>query len=307
MESRKTLDKIKNIFNPAQRKTIVEYLFIVPFLIGFALLFLYPFIQAFIFSLSQLEVTRYGYQLNFVSLDNYHNALFVHPQYVRILVETIIETIVNTPLIIIFSFFIANILNQKFRGRLFFRLIFFLPLILASGALAVRAQIGEMSMLLEADSVGGETVFLLGSSLRDFFLQLQLPEAMIDYILDAVDQLPAIINSSAIPILIFLAGLQSISASLYEASNIEGATAWDNFWKITFPMVSPLFLPTIVYIFVDSFTAPGNEVMNIVLDGSRGSLGYGLGTAMALIYFFLIGIILFIAMKLVSRNVFYRE
>ncbi|MFW5998582.1 MAG: carbohydrate ABC transporter permease [Halanaerobiaceae bacterium] len=307
MEYQTLLKKInfKNYLSLNQKRTVIAYIFCLPFIIGFMLFFLYPFIQSVIFSLNELQITKTGYELDFVGIENYYKAIMVHPEYTRILTETILQTLADLPAIIIFSFFAASILNQNFRGRTVARMMFFLPVILTSGALARMEQQDYMHQL--AGQGGGEEFSLLGGVVEEILIDLRLPDLMLNYIATAIDYIPEIINGAGIPILIFLAGLQSIPPSLYEAAKVEGSTSWDNFWKITFPMVSPLILTNIVFIIVDSFTSPDNEVIQLILDGTWGSLGYGQSTAMAWMYFIGIAIILAVVIKILSKRVFYQE
>ena len=138
-------------------------------------------------------------------------------------------------------------------------------------------------------------------------MQSGLPPQLVLYVIAAIDQIYDIIISSGVQILIFLAGLQTISPSLYEASNIEGATGWENFWKITFPMVSPLILVNILYSVIDNFTHPANQVMQMIRDIAFFRNEYGLSATLAWIYFLVIFVILTIVMWVISRNVFYQE
>ncbi|MFW5987860.1 MAG: carbohydrate ABC transporter permease [bacterium] len=293
-------------FSLTKRKKYSGYLWISPFLIGFIFVYLAPIIQSIQFSLSEVEVLSHGFQLNFVGFKNFSYAFFVDPEFLRILVETIIEVIAEIPAIIIFSFFLANILNQKFRGRLFFRVIFFLPVILTAGVLY---ELEQNDLMMQAMQYGaeGETEILGEAMARDFLLDLHLPEAFLEYIIALTERIPDIINASAIPILIFLAGLQSIPSSLYEGAKIEGATSWEIFWKITFPLISPLFLTNIIFIIINSFTTPGNELVGHIDNTAWGQGIYGVSVAMSLIYFICIGIILMFLGWVIEKKVVYMD
>ena len=138
-------------------------------------------------------------------------------------------------------------------------------------------------------------------------MDMRLPEGFLAFILQAVNYIPDIIRSSGIQIFIFLAGLQSIPGSLYEAADIEGATSWENFWLITVPLMSPIIVVNIVYTIVASFTAADNQLLSLIRQTSFGGGGYGIGVAMAWVYFLVIGIFLLIVLKIISRWVFYQE
>ncbi|HLV09773.1 MAG TPA: hypothetical protein VKY40_06165 [Halanaerobiales bacterium] len=115
------------------RKIIGGYLFTLPFTLGFIFLFLYPFIQSVIFSLNELILGRSGYDLEFVGLYNYYHALMIDTEFLTTFIETILNMIIDLPLILAFSLFAAVILNQKFKGRWLARIIFFLPVIYGAG------------------------------------------------------------------------------------------------------------------------------------------------------------------------------
>ena len=134
-----------------------------------------------------------------------------------------------------------------------------------------------------------------------------LPVSAINFLASAVNGIYSIIIASGVQILIFLAGLQSISPSLYEASAMEGATAWESFWKITFPMISPLILVNSIYTIIDSFTSETNAIMKDIKATIFDEVKYGLGSAMAWIYFVCIAIILLIVGGIISRHVFYND
>jgi len=296
-----------------KKKALMGYLFVMPFIIGFLTFFLYPFIRSFIFSINRLEVVAEGYRLIPIGLDNYYHALFVDPNFNRILVESVQQMLTSVPSIIIFSFFAANLLNQRFRGRSVARAIFFLPVIMTSGVIIAAERndllqnMIRMSASPETLDAGIGSLAQMGFGFRAILMQSGLPPQLVLYVIAAIDQIYDIIISSGVQILIFLAGLQTISPSLYEASNIEGATGWENFWKITFPMVSPLILVNILYSVIDNFTHPANQVMQMIRDIAFFRNEYGLSATLAWIYFLVIFVILTIVMWVISRNVFYQE
>lgn len=287
------------------QQAIAGYIFVLPFVIGFVFFFLYPFIQAIQFSLSDLKVTPTGYTLTYLGLENYRKALFVHPTFVRNLVGVLGKMCLEVPVIVAFSFFAAVLLSQNFRGRTLARVIFFLPVILGSGIVLRIEQWDLMHSLLETGEADGGGMF--GPQVAEFLTQFRLPEAMVTYIVSAVEQIPTIIRSSGIQIVIFLAGLESIPSSLYEASDIEGASGWENFWMITFPMMTPMILTNVVFSIIDSFTAPSNTVVTMIQEGAFANLGFGQSMAMTIMYFAAIAVVLAVVMRMISKGVFYHD
>lgn len=286
-----------------QKQNYTGYIWVAPFIIGFIFFFLAPMLQSFRFSVSELKFTTDGYELKYVGLENFKYALTVDPNFNQHFTETILGILINIPAVILFSFFIASVLNQEFKGRTLARAIFFLPVILTAGVLH-ELEVEDLMYLTTRDR---GNILLSAAMVRDFFLDMRLPRAIIDYVIIAASNIPQIIEYSAIPILIFLAGLQSVPAHLYECAKIEGATGWEMFWKITFPLVSPLFLTNVIFITVYSFTAPGNSLVGYISSLTWGRGIFGVSVAMSLMYFLAISLILLVVGFILERNVFYME
>lgn len=289
----------------AQKQEISGYLFISPFILGFLLLFLMPLIQSISYSVSELKMGIDGFELVPVQWANYEKALFIDPDFIRTLVESVGQMFFDVPIILIFSFFAATLLNQNFKGRGIVRVIFFLPVIMVSGVIGstnTAAMIRE-SMQMESE----QSAIMMSTALADFLLQMEMSPQFTMYIMKAVDGISDVVVQSGVQILVFLAGLQSIPSSLYESASIEGATAWESFWKITFPMIGSLILVNTVYTIVNSFTSSKNEVIRMIKNVISQNIDYGLASAMSWIYLIVIALIVSIAMVCISKRVFYHE
>ncbi|HHT35881.1 MAG TPA: sugar ABC transporter permease [Firmicutes bacterium] len=289
-----------------QRENVYGYIFILPFVIGFLLFVLAPVIQSVVLSINEVTITQTGFDTTYIGFENYYFALRVHADFLRQLVEVMGIMLLNVFWILVFSFFAALLLNQEFRGRLVFRVIFFLPVVLASGVI-LQLEIQDYMMGVIGGEVQETYSFIDFQALSNFLTYLQVPEKFMEYIALAVDGISSIINASGIQILIFLAGLQSISPSLYEASEVEGATAWENFWLITLPMVSPLILTNIIYTIIDFFTSTSNSLIQLIRNTTFQGAGFGVSAAMSWIYFGAICVILGIVYLIFNRLVFYHD
>ncbi|MFY9443407.1 MAG: sugar ABC transporter permease [Bacillota bacterium] len=298
--------KGRQAFSLAQQKALTGYLFSAPFIIGFILFFLAPFVQAIVFSLNNLKIITGGYELEYIGLENFRYALFVDPDFVRVFAETVVKMLVEVPSIIFFSFFSALLLNQQFKGRLLARTIFFLPVVMASGVILTLESGDYMSNLLEQTNTSAANA-LTGPLLTAFLMQLKLPREMLSYVVTVVEHIPDVIRASGIQILIFLAGLQSIPGTLYEASKVEGATPWQTFWMITMPMMSPMVFANVIYSIIDSFLSSSNQLVRYIRDTAFAGAGFGIGTAMGVMYFAAVTIILLIVARIMSGWVFYHE
>ena len=240
-----------------------------------------------------------------MGLDKYSKVLFSDPNYTEYLGDTLLETLWKTPLVLIFSLFIAVILNQKFKGRALSRAIFFLPVIIATGPVykIINGDMGttgntgadQFSTMFSTDMVG---------SLLEFLGIYGLSDNMSTIISTVTDNIFGIVWSSGIQILLFLAALQNIPPSAKEAAQMEGATAWEYFWKITFPYVSPFILANLIFTVIDSFTSPTNSVMKRIIE-MKNSWAFGEASAMAWIYFLIVLAAIALITAIVNKFIYY--
>lgn len=289
-----------------RRRALLGMFFISPWLIGFIFLFLFPLLQSIRFSFNKLNIVEGGYELTSIGWGNFKNALLINPNFNRILTESIIDVLVTVPLILFFSLFVATLLNQKFRGRLAARAIFFLPVILASGAISAAEASGLINLIGDSNAInemGSAASGISGDYIAMMLLDMGVPRGLVDYLMQAILRIYDIVSSSGVQIIIFLAALQGISSSMYEVAKIEGATAYETFWKITFPMVSPLILTNVIYTIIDSFT--NSTITRTIYTTAFQNLDFGLSAAMAWMYTIVISLILIITGVTISRKVFY--
>lgn len=276
-----------------KRETYTGNLFCLPFIIGIIFFLISPLIQSIMISFGDIDSEK-GYEIIFQGLDNYKKAIGGDPDFLKNLYNSLIEALLYTPLIVIVSFVVANLLKREFPGRTIFRVIFFLPVIFASGVMSQITTDELIANIINPSvSYNGLSGTLSGSQqfISELLLSIDISPKITEYILYAQSNIATILNYSGIQILIFLAALQSISPSLYEASAIEGATAWENFWKITLPMVSPQLLVIIIYTVIERYVNINNGVMSYIYSIGFGDMKFGYSTAMAWIYFLIIGVI----------------
>lgn len=277
--------KKRRVMSYQRRKSMYGYGFISLWLVGTILFFLIPLGKSLWYSFCDVSVEPGALKTQFVGLKNYTVVLNEDPYYTDYLIDTLLETLWKTPLILVFSLFIAVILNQKFRGRTLARAVFFLPVIIATGPV-FRIISGDMESTGNAGAEQFSTMFstdLVGELLQ--FLGIYgISDRTNDFITAVADNIFGIVWSSGIQILLFLAGLQNISKDVREAAQMEGATAWEYFWKIVFPSVSPFILANLIFTVIDSFTNPMNSVMNRIV-AMKNQWEFGGASAMAWVYF----------------------
>ncbi len=284
--------KHKSRMTLARRSAWTGRLFALPFYLGFLFFFFTPLTQSLSFVFNTVKVDVGEYVTTPVGLDNLTYIFKLDKDFGTNLLESMGQLAWQLPVIIIASLFFALLLNQKFIGRTFARAVFFLPVIVASGVvITIIKGDAVASSMMSGNVVNDGGAIFQSSALQDLLVRAGLNSSLINLFTTISNSLFDILWKTGMQMIIFLAGLQSISPSLYEASAMEGATAWDNFWMISLPMLAPMLLVNIVYTVVDSFTSNSNPVMNQVMQQiSNVRLHYA--AAMAWVYFLLIAVVL---------------
>ncbi len=276
-------------------------MFISPWIIGIVVFFGLPLILSVMYSFSKVSVTENGMHLDFLGLEHYKYLLNEDPDYTTMLSDALSSFVYKLPLIVILSLILALMLNQNFKGRIFFRALFFLPVIIATGPvmnLIFRTTTEDLTTA--ASSVAGGVVS--ADSIISF---LSLPEDFAKSVTDIVNNIFNLIWNCGIQIILYISGLQTIPGTIYEASHVEGATKWEQFWFITFPMLGHVSLLVIVFTMVDLFTDSRVKLVSNI--STRMSAGNYDETSAALWMYFAIiiaimGILLFLYNKLLLKK-----
>ncbi len=311
--------KIKTTKIPYEKKKgLYGYGFIALWFIGTLWLFIIPVLTSLWYSLCdtkllakadalEMGMTSAGIYTEWNGFKNFVNAFTVDTEFLPKLGSSLGEILPNTLVIMIFSLFIAVILNQKFRGRTLARAIFFLPVLIATGPV-ISVINGDMTSQGISDASQFSTLFKtdLVTELMEFIGIYNINQTFTDVIKNITSDVLNLVWNSGIQILIFLSALQTIPPSAKEAASIEGATAWEFFWKITFPYISPMILSNLVYTVIDAFVSTDNEVMKYVLKQS-GNWEYGYAAALAWIYFAIVGACLGLICVIINRFVYYEN
>ncbi|MBP3388520.1 MAG: sugar ABC transporter permease, partial [Clostridia bacterium] len=285
---------------------------LIPWLIGFLMFFLYPFLHSVVLSLQKVTfLPGGGFSTEFIGLENYITALTRDEKFLPMAGGSVVDLFVSVPVCLVFSFFVAVLLRQNFRGNGIVKAIFFLPVILGTGVFlsVTTATSGVSGMALDSamqEGVGSMSM-LQSMNLVNILQDIGIPASITEYITGPVDRIYSVISLSGVQIFIFLAGLNSITPSVYEAAYIEGASGWVAFWKITFPMVSPSIVVNVVYSLIDNFTMSTNETMDYIFDTAFTSFDYGLSSAMSWLYCLVLAILVGVSMLLISKRVVYQS
>ena len=294
--------------NMKRRDSLCGLFFVSLFIIGLVMIYLPANATSLRYSVSKVDA---NFNTTFVGLANFHDLLFKDPTYFRQMLESLGSTLLTTGIIIIYALFVSSLLNKNLPGRALFRALLFLPVVTSAGIIgvvqgfdassALGGQIGESGNQLIAGGLFSDF------ALEEYIVALNLSPGLSNVVVGVINNFYDIITRSGVQLVIFLAGLQTISPAVYESAYVEGATGWETFWKITLPCISPLIIVNVVYTFIDSFTNPNNEVMNRILNNIVQDINYDIAAAMAWIYFAVIGVMLVVILAILSRFTFYED
>ncbi|MBR1470208.1 MAG: sugar ABC transporter permease [Lachnospiraceae bacterium] len=295
-----------------QRRNRKGYLFILPWLVGFVLFYVRSIFMTLQFSFNDLsmDAASGGYKLDWVGLQNFRDAFAAHPTFKQVLTTSVLDMVIDVPLIIFFSLFMAMLLNKEFPGRGLVRAIFFLPVLMNAGAITAALDLsaammngGVSGQAAEAAQTTGDSVAFNVNYLIDMFVSFGIPEKLLDYMVTAVERINDIIRASGVQIIIFIAALQSIPSSLYEVAKIEGATTYETFWKVTFPMVMPHIITNVVYTIVDSYAV--SDVVDLAYSTAFTNFNYGLSAVFSLVSSIVTCLILVLVVSFIQKRTFY--
>jgi len=283
-----------------RKRNAYGYLFTLPWALGFLCFFISPFVQTILYSFFKVDLFDQRINMEFSGLAFFRDFIGesrVDVSFLPNLFESVSDVIINLPIIIIFSLFAATLIHKKFPGVTVVHVIFFLSIIFGSGLFINMQQDNSVGL-------GSGFYTIQVSDFTDLVWQVGGIFPFFDTMLGLVDRLYNVITLSGVQILIFLAGLKSIPESYYEASKIDGARAWNDFWLITLPVITPFILMNTVYTIIDSFTSGNNPMMTVILDNLK-AMRYSQGAARALVYFITIFVIVIIISGLISSKVVY--
>lgn len=260
-----------------------------PWVIGLVLFFGLPIIQSVIYSFSKVSLTTGGLKTSFVGLKNFKYIFAQDADYLDYIAAAVVKFLYSFPVIIIISLILALMLNQKFRGRIFFRALYFLPVIIASGAVleVILSSVSEGVSNIKTD----ESVAMAMFDVNEIVESLGLPQKLGDYFVTVINGIMNMIWSCGVQTVLFISGMQTIPPLLYEVSKVEGATKWEEFWFITFPSLSQVTLLVIIYTMVEQFTSSRNPMINAMYTLMKGG-NYDETSAVLWFYFALVGIIM---------------
>ena len=297
-----------------RKQSVFGYIFTLPFVIGAIVFVAFPLIVSLVCSFATVGHGEgfMGYGYSNWGFNNYKEIWVDNNTFAQSILAALKDMITTVPVVVIFSFFMASVLNEKIVGRGFARSVMFMPVIISSGLVVGLSGDALAAQMMSGGDRFAETAVNSGSAIQVteafqmMLEEMEIANWIVDLIIGSVSSISTIVSMSAVSIVIFIAGLQSISPSIYEASYIEGATKWEVFWKISLPMVSPLILLSVVYTIVDNFNGSTNRVIGSI-HANIVSMKFDIASAMAVSYSLIILVILVIVFAVLNKVVFYQD
>ena len=290
----------KSLKDFSQKKRMYGRMFILPWEIGFILFFLIPVFQSLWFVFSKVSIGENNFDTEFVGLDNIRYIFFESAKYVDNLVDSIASFTYSIPLVVALSLIVGVLLNQKFKGRIVFRSIFFLPVIIATGVVMTYIQ-GDATA--EAMRSGSAEMSTNGIDVTAILQGMHLSKEITSFLVDFVNRIFDLFWDCGVQIVLFISGLQSIPEQLYEVCRVEGANKWEEFWYVTFPMLSGTTILVIIFTAIEMFTDASNTVMRQAYTAMQQQI-YDQSAAMLWVYFALVGAILGLVVLILQKAVF---
>ena len=285
----------------SQKRRMYGRMFILPWEIGFVIFFLIPLAQSLLFVFSKVSIGTENFETAWYGLGNIDYVLFTHSTYMDNLVESLTSFTYSIPLVVALSLIVAVLLNQKFKGRVVFRSIFFLPVIIATGVVMTYIQGDAAAEAMRAG--GAETGPSSGVDVTAILQGMNLSTEITDFLLGFVNSIFNLFWDCGVQIVLFISGLQSIPEQLYEVCKVEGANEWEKFWYVTFPMLSGTTLLVVVFTAIEMFTDASNAVMTTAYAAMKQMI-VDQSAAMLWIYFALVGLILGAVVLFLQKKVF---
>ncbi len=265
----------------------VAFIFMAPWIIGLLVFFAYPFCSSVTLSFSKIT-SLFGYKFGWVGLENYQRLFFEDVRFLPLLLQSLRQTVIHVPCIVILSMILAVFLNTKLRLRGVLRSVYFLPVLLGTGYVMTQ-------LLGQSGATSGTESLSRGLEIPPGLLEL-FSGRTLSVIKVVFDNITMILWGCGVQILIFLSGLQAISPALYESARVDGATEWEMYWKITLPMLAPVTVMTIIYTIISTFTNLSNPVIDYMLEVGKDLRSAGLAAAMGWVYLALVLVIVVIVL-----------
>lgn len=271
--------------------------------IGFVWFVLLPLVKSFIYSFNNVRITTNGFELEFIGLEKYQFIFYESASYVDNLTSSLTSFFTSVPIIFALSLILGIVLNQEFPGRLAFRTIFFLPVIMSTGVILDFIKSNDAAAMMSSMATGGGAGLI---NVVEIFDEMGLPQSVSELLAKYINTIFDLMWDCGVPIVLFIAGLQSIPASMFEAADVEGATGWERFWYITFPMLSNTSVLVLVFVAISFFVKSNNPVIDQAFTVLLEQQVYSTSAAMLWTYFGIVIVLSALVFLLIDRFVLRR-
>lgn len=278
------------------RDNKLGYLFLSPWILGLVIFTFIPMIMTFVYSFANVKQTNFGFEFELVGFTHYTDAFLGNLDFTEALLDFLLMEVTYVPVILIIAFIISLLLNKDIKGRTFFRIIFFLPVIIISGSLInvvfpedIVTSTGEV--LEEVTTLDTSFIYLM---IRSYS---KVAAEVIKYI---YENFVLILWFTGIPIILFLNGLQKINKNIYESAEIDGANSWQILWKITIPNVRGLAAIISVFSIVQLSIMPTSKMYSLIETQLGDITAYGRTAAYSAIYAIAILLLIGIAFLIIT-------
>jgi len=264
------------------KQKVSGYLFCIPLIFGLIAFFIPNIVRTFIFSITDMTLTDGGFDLTFAGFKHYYTALFSNEKFNGYAIESLGNMLLDLPIILIFSMFVASVLNKKFIGRTFVRSVFFLTIILSTGIVTTIQSSSDWGLM--STGAAADLLDQGGASASKILESLNLGDGLMKVITSSANKISTIVTASGMQILLFLTAFQEISPEYYEAASVDGCSQWEMYWKITIPLMAPQIVVNAIYTVADSFIRSDSRLFSYINGLAFTGNQYALAMAMYFIY-----------------------
>lgn len=277
MEKKKRVRSLESVRNRA------GYTFVAHWALGLVLFFVVPLFSSIWYAFNNVTIEPGNINTEWKGLAYFKELITVDPNYIDNLRDSIGMMFYSLPIIIALSLILAVLLNQKFKGRTVFRIIFFLPIIISNSVVMTMLNSDFVTMPLFSSGTGSNSLINYSEIISGLGIPSQISPILTFLLSNTIN----LLWKCGVQTILFLAGLQSISPSMYEVSKIEGANKWEEFWLITVPSLRHIISLVMIYTMIELFVSMDNTIVATAYDKMLAS-SYGMSSAMLWIYFLIV-------------------
>ena len=274
-----------------KRDALIGLGFMLPWVVGLLAFTMYPLIYSIWLSLCQVEFSPTGIVTSLVGIQWYKEAITADASFIEDMIATLKSIVFTTPMVLVAAIILALMLNRSLKGRAFFRMLYFFPVIIISGPVMSKLMSNHATTIIQPDQYAIYTV------LENLPGILSVPLCYI------FDNIVTILWYSGVQMLIILAGLQKIGDPIYEAASIDGASSWQKFWKITLPHLRPMILVSAAYTIVDLAGMTTTPIHGLIMNNMMNTeKPYSYSSALSWLYTLIVLVIIAIVFLILKER-----